>query len=414
MTVAEPGPIVFNPLDPAFRADPYPVYRRLLTEAPVYQTPLGVPAFSRFADCIAILKNHRDFSSDDRKSPMYAVNQASLKEAMGADADLFEEGDRPFLFMDPPDHTRLRRLVNLAFSAKAVEALRPRIQELVDGFLDRIEEKRDAEVIGDLAYPLPVAVICEMLGVPDEDRDEFKEWSDELVKSLDPGIALTPDQIKVRMEAVRRSRIYFRDLIARRRKTPGPDIVTALIQAEEEGDKLSEPELLATCRLLLVAGHETTVNLIGNAVLQLCRHPEELARFQADPGGLAVSAIEEVLRFDPPVQFDGRSTPNGAVINGHELAPGSFVLLLLGAANRDPAQFPDPDRFDITRGDDRHLAFGYGIHFCLGAPLARMEGQVALRSLARRFKNWDLLDAAPQYKDMITIRGLKSLPVAFS
>jgi cytochrome P450 len=412
MTIAEP--LVFNPIDPAFRENPYPIYQRLLAEAPIYQTPLGVPAFSRFADCVAILKNHREFSSDDRKSPMYAMNQAALREAAGEGYDdMFEEGDRPFLFMDPPDHTRLRRLVSLAFSARTVEALRPRVGDLVEGLLDEIEAQGEVDVIADLAYPLPVAVICEMLGVPDEDRGEFKEWSDELVKSLDPGITLSPEQMRVRMDAVKRSRVYFRDLIARRRMTPGPDIVSALIQIEEEGDRLSEPELLSITRLLLVAGHETTVNLIGNGVLQLLRHPEALAQFQADPEGLAVPVVEEVLRYDPPVQFDGRFTPEGAEVNGVALAPGTFVLLLLGAANRDPGQFTDPNKFDITRGDDRHLAFGYGIHFCLGAPLARLEGQVALAGLAKRFRKWTLLEEKPPYKDMITIRGLESLPVTF-
>jgi cytochrome P450 len=413
MTIAEP--LVFNPLDPAFRVDPYPVYRRLLAEAPVYQTPLGVPAFSRFADCLAILKNHKEFSSDDRKSPMYAVNQANIKETMGPDFDMFvDEGDRPFLFMDPPDHTRLRRLVNLAFTPRAVEALRPRIKEIVNDLLDAIAEKGgDSEVIADLAYPLPVAVICEMLGVPEEDRGEFREWSDELVKSLDPGITLTPEQMQVRFEAIKQSRIYFKDLIARRRKTPGDDLLTALISAEEEGDKLSEAELLSISRLVLVAGHETTVNLIANGVLQLLRHPAELARFQDDPG-LAPSVVEEVLRFDPPVQFDGRFCVDGAQVNDHVLSPQTFVLLLLGAANRDPEQFEDPDRFDIARNDDRHLAFGYGIHFCLGAPLARLEGQVALQALADRFKSWKLLDPNPPYKDMITIRGPESLRVSFS
>jgi cytochrome P450 len=411
MTVAEP--LTFNPVDPAFRRDPYPTYRRLLAEAPVFQTAFGVPAFSRFADCVAILKNHREFSSDDRKSPMYGMREQALRQMLSPeDIDLFDEGDRPFLFMDPPDHTRLRRLVSQAFTPRAVEALRPRIQQIVDELLDVVAGIGKMEVIGDLAYPLPVSVICEMLGVPKEDEPVFQQWSRVLARSLDPDIAVPPDEMQRRVQAIKESRLYFRDLLARRRKTPGDDILSALISAEAEGDKLSEPELLSTCRLILIAGHETTVNLIGNGVFQLLRHPGQMAKFVADPS-LARSVVEEVLRFDPPVQLDGRFCPDGADVNGYRVPPGTFIMLLLGAANRDPAQFSDPDMFDVTRNDDRHVAFGYGIHFCLGAPLARLEGEIALRSLTQRFQGLRLLEAEPRYKEMITLRGLASLPVAF-
>jgi cytochrome P450 len=409
MTLADP--IVFNPLDPAFRSDPYPVYRRLLAEAPVYQTVFGVPAFSRYADVVAMLKDHKHFSSDDRKSPLYGVQQDAFSTALGEYEDQIEEADRPFLFMDPPDHTRLRRLVNMAFTPKAVEALRPRIQEIVDESLDAVEAKGEFEVIGDLAYPLPVRVICEMLGVPEEDHAEFKGWSAVLAKSLDPDIAVTEDELKRRMQAIIESKEYFRGLIAKRREEPRDDILSGLIAAEAEGDKLSEAELISTCRLILIAGHETTVNLIGNGVLQLLRHPEELARFREDPAGLARGVVEEVLRCDPPVQFDGRVCTEATEVAGQRIEPGTFVMMLLGAANRDPEQFEDPDRFDITRNDDRHLAFGYGIHFCLGAALARAEGEIALRSVVERFPEMRLLDENPPYKAQITLRGLESLRV---
>ncbi len=379
-------PIVFNPLDPAFRANPYPILERILAEDPVHTTPFGVKAFARHADCLAILRDVKRFSSDDRKSPLYQPIGESFGMREGApdpSAGITDE-DRPFLFIDPPDHTRLRRLVNHAFSAKAVDSMRPRVQEIVDELLDKVAEKGSMDAIAELSYPLPVAVICEMLGVPKEDQPVFGGWSEELAKSLDPGIGEPAEVIERRQKAVQDSRSYFRELAATRRKSPGNDLISALLAAEEEGDKLSEGELLSTCTLLLIAGHETTVNLIGNGILQLLQHPDELAKFRADPG-LAPTVVEEVLRYDPPVQFDGRICVETAEVAGVTVNPGEFVMQLIGAANRDPSVFPDPSRFDVTRGATNHIAFGYGIHFCLGAPLARLEGQIALRSLTQRF-----------------------------
>lgn len=405
--------LVFNPFDPGFRIDPYPVYTRLLNEAPIHQTPFGGYAFARYDDCQAILRDHRRWSSDGRRSPNYEILRQAVRATLGPEADLIDESVRPFLFLDPPDHTRLRRLVNQAFTPRAVESLRPRIQEIVDSLLAAVGDAGEMELIADLAYPLPVTVICEMLGVPPEDQPLFKAWSAELARSLDPDIAVAPEVMKRRIHAVKESRDYFGSLVADRRKHPGNDILTALIAAEAEGDKLSEPELLSTCTLLLIAGHETTVNLIGNGALQLLRHPEQLAKLQADPS-LAASAVEEVLRYDPPVQLDGRLAAEDNEIGGVTVPKGQFVLLLLGAANRDPAQFEEPARFDITRNDDRHLAFGYGIHFCLGAPLARLEGEIALRSLTQRFRHLRLLVDTPRYKEQITIRGPESLPIGFA
>ncbi|MEO8458758.1 MAG: cytochrome P450, partial [Chloroflexota bacterium] len=360
-------PIVFNPLDPNFRQNPYPIYERILAEDPVHLTPFGVRAFARHADCLQILRDTKRFSSDDRKSPFYQPIGESFRLNSGAPdpaAGVTDE-DRPFLFLDPPDHTRLRRLVNQAFSAKAVEALRPRVQELVDGLLDKAAAKGSMEAITDLAYPLPVAVICGMLGVPEEDQPVFGGWSVELAKSLDPSIGEGDEVIARRIKAVQDSRAYFRQLAAERRKKPGDDMLSALLAAEDEGDKLSEGELLSTCTLLLIAGHETTVNLIGNGILQLLRHPDELARFRANPD-LAPSVVEEVLRYDPPVQFDGRICVQEAEVGGVTIEPGAFVMQLIGAANRDPSVFEDPSRFDVTRNTTNHIAFGYGIHFCLG------------------------------------------------
>lgn len=406
-------PIVFNPLDPAFRADPYPIYRRLLAEDPVHQTVFGVRAFARWEDCRAILHDHAHFSSDDRNSPSFGVEQTAFSTLLAEEGMDVSLDDRPFLFMDPPDHTRLRRLVNLGFTPRTVEALRPRIQQIVDELLDDIADKGEAELIEALAYPLPVRVICEMLGVPSEDVHEFQGWSQVLASSLDPDIGIVPeDQMRLRAKAVVESREYFRGLVEKRRADPRDDILSALIAAGEDGDKLAEHELLSTCSLILIAGHETTVNLIGNGVLQLLRHPDQLARFRDRPD-LTANAIEELLRFDPPVQFDGRVCIQDTEIGGAQVKAGEFVMQLLGAANRDPEKFPDPNTFDIERDTSGHLAFGYGIHFCLGAPLARIEGQVALRSLFDRFPALRLETDEPVYKPQITIRGLAALPVSW-
>ncbi len=255
-----------------------------------------------------------------------------------------------------------------------------------------------------------------MLGVPREDEPQFRVWSRILAGSLDPDVNVAPEVLKAREQAVFDSREYFRELIARRGDERPPDILSALLAAEEEGDKLSERELLSTCTMILIAGHETTVNLIGNGILQLLRHPDQLAKFQERPEELAPHAVEEVLRCDPPVQFDGRRCTQRAEIGGVTIEPGEFVMTLLGAANRDPEHFEDADAFDVTRGErdsaaDRHLAFGFGIHFCLSAPLARLEGEAALRSFVQRFPNARLLDERPQYRAQITLRGLESLRV---
>jgi cytochrome P450 len=267
-------------------------------------------------------------------------------------------------------------------------------------------------VIEDLAYPLPVTVISEMLGVPPQDHHTFRAWSDELARSLDPELTVSPETMERRRTALRGFDEYFLGLIAERRKSPRDDLLSALITAEEEGDKLTEAELLATFRLILVAGHETTVNLIGNGVLALLRHPDQLRLLRDDPP-LTVKAVEEVLRYDPPVQLTGRIALEDASFDGHTVPKGYTVVCLLAAANRDPDRFPDPDRFDVTRGDDDHLAFGFGIHHCLGAPLARIEGQVALGSFVRRFRRLELRTDTLEYKPNFVLRGLASLPVGF-
>ena len=317
------------------------------------------------------------------------------------------------LFRDPPDHTRLRALVSRAFTPRVVEAMRPHIQEIVDGLLDRVEGARGMDVIEDLAYPLPVTVICEMLGVPTADQDVFKQWSADIARSLDASILPAGSEVITRgQEAGDALREYFRSLIVVRRKSPQPDLLSALIAAEEQGDKLSEPELVATCVLLLIAGHETTVNLIGNGLLALLRHPAELRALADDPA-LIQTGVEELLRYDGPVQRTGRMTMADVEIGGRQIPKGSIVAAVIGAANRDPAHFADPDRLDVARRENRHIAFGFGIHFCLGAPLARIEGQVAIGTLLHRMPALKLVSDTPEWRESSVLRGLKTLPVTF-
>jgi cytochrome P450 len=403
------APILFNPLDPAFRVDPYPVYARLRAEAPIYQPPFGGFVLSRYADCEALLKDPRS-SSDFRNSDAFA----QFVEQQGGDPnEAFLGGARPFLFLDPPDHTRLRGLVNKAFTPKTVEGLRARIQEIVNDLLDRAAAKGSLEVVEDFAYLVPVRVICEMLGVPVQDHETFKEWSRELARSLDPEEFLPPAVVEQRQRALESFGQYFSVLIEQRRKSPSRDLLSALIAAEEAGDKLSEAELLATCILLLVAGHETTVNLIGNGTLALLRHPDQLALLRDDPS-LARSAVEEFLRYDPPVQFTGRIALEDIPLGDVIIPKGQQAVILLASANRDPERFPDPDRLDISRAENHHLSFGHGIHYCVGAPLARVEAEIALGTLVQRFPDMRLLTEAPAYKENIILRGLAALPVGLS
>jgi pimeloyl-[acyl-carrier protein] synthase len=401
-------PLGFNPFLPEVREDPYPLYRRLREEDPVHSSLPGLWVLTRHADCAAILKDHRRFSSDSRNSELYQVYRASMGDQ--EIAMLADDAPRSMLFVDPPDHTRMRTLVNKVFTARVVESLRPQMQQIVDGLLDGFTEREGAPVdlVTDLAYPLPIAIICEMLGVPKEDWGLFRHWSGELVLTLDPLVTL--DVLERANSALEGFRQYFDGLYRERRAHPTEDVLSALLEAEEKGDRLSHDELFSTSILLLVAGHETTVNLISNGVLALLRNPDQLRRLQREPS-LIRTAVEELLRYDSPVQLIGRTVMDPVEIGGHEIPRGHQVVGVLGAANRDPEQFSDPDRLDIGREDNRHLAFGGGIHFCLGAPLARVEGQIAIGSLVRRFGTIDLADDNPERRETITLRGLKSLPV---
>ena len=350
-------------------------------------------------------------SSDERNSELHeAFTQSRDGPARGIFGD--EMGQAVLLFLDPPDHTRLRGLVSKAFTPKVVERLRNRTQELVDGLLDTVAARGDEQmdVITDLAYPLPVVIICELLGVPAADHVTFQRWSRELAGSIDPQPLRTPEQEARIHTAAEAFAEYFADLIARRRQHPRDDLLSALIVAEEAGDRLSEPELLATAMFLLIAGHETTVNLVGNGTLALLRHRDQLDRLRDDPF-LDRNAIEELLRFDSPVMITQRITLEEYEIGGVTIPARQQIIPLLGAANRDPEAFPDPDRLDLGRdAAARHLAFGGGHHFCLGAALARLEGQVAIGTLVRRFPELELA-GEPVRRETFTLRGLEHLPV---
>jgi cytochrome P450 len=392
----------FNPMDPQFLADPYPTYHRLRAEDPVHHSPLGFWVLTRYEDVSAVLRDPRFI-----KEPLAALVAARFGVEVPRGVGL------SMLDRDPPDHTRLRSLVGTAFTPRVVEGLRPRIQQIVDGLITHAQAVGSMDVIEEFAYPIPVNVICELLGIPVADHERFKGWSLDIARGLD-SIYLPADSEVPRRSAASRHAIsdYFRDLIAPRRAAPRGDLLSALIAAEEAGDKLNEEELLATCILILIAGHETTVNLIGNGVLALLRNPDELRRLRATPG-LITSAVEELLRYDGPVQRTARVASAEATIGGRTIARGEMVMPFIGAADRDPAQFPDPDRLDLMRGDNRHIAFGWGIHFCLGAPLARLEGQIAIDALVRRLPRLGLVDDKAEYRQSLTLRGLKTLPVKF-
>jgi len=395
--------VLFDPFLPEFNADPYPFYHRLREADPVHQSPLGFWVLTRYDDCVMVLRDPR-FGR--------AGFEGLLESVYG---NTVEQGRLPtsMLFRDPPDHTRLRGLVSRAFTPRVVEGLRPRIQQIVDGLLDRVQGAGRMEVISDLAYPLPVTVISEMLGVPEGDRERIKQWSADIARSLD-AIGLPTDPEIVDRGRTGRHAIgdYFRSLIPERKKRPRGDLLSLLIEAEEQGDKLSEGELLATCVLLYIAGHETTVNLIGNGLLALLRHPKELERLRDAPS-LIQSAVEELLRYDGPVQRTARITNADVELAEHKIPKGSMVVPVIGAANRDPAHFPDPDRLDVSRPDNRHIAFGFGIHFCLGAPLARLEGQITLGTLLHRLPRLALSTERPEWRESQVLRGLKALPVSF-
>jgi cytochrome P450 len=407
LDLANTAPVEFNPLLSEFRTNPYPSYHQLRAVDPVHWSAFfGFWVLTRYADCVMVLRDAARFSVDPRDLANYEV----LIQGIGENRPLVQMQRRWMLLLNPPDHTRLRTLVTKAFTPRVVEGMRPRIQEIVNSLLDTVQNDHLMDVVSDLAYPLPVVVIAGMLGVPAEDRDKFKGWSRELARTLDP--IITPEVLTAGDEATVAFIDYFRALVAKRRRDPQDDLLSALIAAEEQGDRLSEDELLATAVLLFGAGHETTMNLIGNGLLALLRHPGQMEMLKRDPG-LIHSAVEEFLRYDSSVQMTARTALTDIELDGKVVEKGQQAILLLGAANRDPVQFADPDRLDITRKDNRHIAFSHGIHSCLGAPLARVEAQIAINTLLRRMPTLRLQTEDLEWRETVTLRGLKTLPVAF-
>jgi pimeloyl-[acyl-carrier protein] synthase len=408
VTNAAPAMPPLDPMAPENRADPYPLYRWLREHDPVRHALDGSWIVTRYADGAALLRDLR-----------VSTNPAWLREGAlrgGRQHPVRQVGTSLMMFLDPPDHTRLRSLVGKAFTPKVVEAMRVRVQSLVDGLLDAVVERGDGEfdVVGDLGYPLPVAVICELLGVPAFDHARFRQLSSDASRLLDGG-ALDPESEQRGMVAGMQLFQYFADLVEKRRGNVGNDLLSAMIAAEQEGDRLSHAELITTATLLFVAGHETTTNLIGNAVLALLRNPDQLGRLRDDPS-LIRTGVEECLRYDSPVQFTARITTEDVEVGGQTVNAGEQVIVVVGAANRDPAQFRDPDRLDVSRPEkqNRHLSFAAGPHYCLGASLARLEAQIAIGTLLRRFGHLELLTTTPTYRKHFVLRGVEELHVGFA
>lgn len=394
-------------LNPAFLADPYPIYHRLRAVAPVFKAPLGRWFLTRYDDSALMLRDRR-FGKD------YATPAALMRRfgPTAMDEPAVVELSHMMLMRDPPDHTRLRGLVSKAFTARRVEALRLRVREIAEGLIDRIMARGGMDAIRDLAFPLPVMVICELLGIPAADRDRFAGGAAAGAALLNP----TPPSREV-LDAANAASVdserYFHGLFDLRRRQPADDLITSLVQAEEAGDRLSNAELVANVHLLFAAGHETTVNLIGNGLLALLRHPAQWRILRDDPS-LIPNAIEEILRFDSPVQSVARTMAEPVELRGQTLEPGAIVVSLLGAANRDPEAFTDPDRLDVTRPDVKPVSFGGGIHFCLGAQLARIEAAEVFEMLLRRLPDMRLVEPErPVWRESFILRGLTTLPVVW-
>jgi cytochrome P450 len=396
----------FNPFDPRLRTNPYAIYKELREESPVHWSEvMQVWVLTRFDDVFAVLRDHQRFSSERTRARNIFVRQ--MEEYRQASGPL---GTTPtMLSLDPPAHTRMRNLVNKAFTPRVVERIRPHIRDLAGELFDSLPERGSMDMIADLAVPLPVIVIAEVLGVPAADRGRFKQWSTDIANTL-----AGPFQPADALERAQKSSLeiadYFRGQIALRRQEPREDLLSALVAAEEQGDLLSEDEMISTCILLLLAGNETTTNLIGNGTLALLENPEELAKLEADPSLLG-RAIDEMLRFDSPAQMTSRIVAEDLEFQGSAMENGQVVLAVLGAANHDPEHFDDPDRFDISRPPNRNLAFGHGIHYCIGAPLAFAEAQIAFETLLERFPHPTAAFETPDWGPSFILRGLRSLRI---
>ncbi len=399
---------VFDPFNPAFRANPYPFYDDLRTHDPVHVTPFGMVVLTRYEDVSTTLKS-ADFSRDIEKYSTQASSPARQRRR-----DQQRQRTKSILNLDPPDHTRLRRLVAKSFTPSAIERLRERIGELVSAALETSRGTGTLELIDDLAFPVPFQVISDLLAMPTERADEMRAWSQVITNSLEP--TASDDDLAASDAAIDQLVPYLTDIIEHRRRNLGDDMLSSLIMVEESGDQMSTDELMAFVVLLYIAGHETTVNLIGNATLALLRNPDQLRAVRER--GLTVQGIDELLRFDGPVQLTARVplVPTTYVVDGedHVVEPGTIVMTSLGGANHDATMFSDPHRLDVGRQNSgRHLAFAAGIHYCLGASLARLEAQETIGALVRTFPSIELA-GEPQWRDRLTIRGVSRLDLSVS
>ena len=400
--------VAFNPRDPAFIANPYPAYRQLRETAPVWRSPFGRAFLTRYEDSALLLRDRRlgkDYSEPEaliRRFGPTAMQEPAVIEL-----------SHMMLMKDPPDHTRLRGLVTKVFTARKIEEMRPGIQAITDGLLDKVAKSGEMDAIRDLAFPLPVLVICELLGVPEEDRARFVNATASGAALLNP-VPPTREELDRANEGTLATGAYFEALFDLRRKEPRDDLLSLLVQAEESGDRLTTDELRANVTLLFAAGHETTVNLIGNGLWSLLGNRAQWELLRENPA-LIPNAIEEILRYECPVQAVARSAAEPITFGGVTFQKGELIVALIGAANRDPDVFADPDRLDVTRERLRPLSFGGGIHFCIGAQLARMEAEVVFSTVLRRMPNIALVDRGPpQWRESFTLRGLTTLPAEWS
>jgi len=394
---------LYHLLDPEVLANPYPLYHRLRSSAPVYWDPyLHAWVVTRYADVVYVFQH---FLAARTPSPEHlaAMDMASL-------SPIAQVMVRQMLFLDPPDHTRVRTLAARAFTPRRVEVLRGHIQEITNRLLDEVAEKGRMDVIGELGAPLPAIVTTEMLGVPSRDWEKLKNWSTDFAEMLG-NFQHNPGRAARVLRSVEEMTAYFLEAVRRQAEEPTEGLVNALASAEVDGDRFSEEEVVANIIVTMVGGLETTTNLIGNGLLSLLRNPAELERLRRDPE-LIPSAVEEMLRYESPSQHTARLAPQDLELGGQRIRERQAVIAVMGAANRDPARFPEPDRLDLGRQDNRHLAFGWAGHFCFGAPLARIEGQIAFRTLLRRFPGLRLEPQPLAWRENLGLRGLKALPVS--
>jgi len=395
---------------PEFEQNPYPLYHQLRAEAPAYWSEAwGCWLLTRYDDVVNTLRDHKRFSSVGR---LTSVIEQELPEPVREQIQpLVRHYSTGLINVDPPDHTRLRGLVHKAFTPRVIERLRSHVQEIVDGLLDQVQAAGRMDVIADLSYPLPVTVIAELMGIPKNDHEQFKAWSGQIVEFMATPRP-TPAILLRSQEALLALRSYFRHIFAeQQRQAPREDLISALVAVEEAGDKLAEEELLSTCVTILIGGHETTTNLIASGLWALLQHPEQLQKLRTR-AELIGPAVEEFLRYEGPFQRNRRIATEDVRLNGQQIKKGELVVQFLGAANRDPAQFPEPDRLDIERSPNKHLAFGYGVHFCLGAALARLEAPLAINTVLRRMPDLQLATDKLEWQNTV-FRGLQELPVTF-